>query len=291
MKENSNGSFFIRTLLSLYVIISIGLVLSIAVMHQTFPDYLYELHQRVLTLNLVFLLIIIAVIYFIKTKTNGLRQSLISKALFILLLYVASFKAITLFSNEYLVNPFDTTGLRGFTEDLIMNGRVSQRGFYVEYAGAYNTLPLGPILTSITYIVMSSSNIGVHKPNILDNFLKFTKIVIAFYCMLLVYVFAKRFCTIFKELGTHRNCVLQIIILALVALLSLNPVLTLQAYAWPYLMLLHFIFFSYIMYEKFKHPSIVIFAITLIALLNAHSVTNLLNAIFFGLLLTLSSSL
>ena len=113
MKKNSNESLFIKTLLGLYVIISIVLVLSIAVMHQTFPDYLYELHQMVLTLNLAFLLIIIAVIHFTKIKTKGLRQSLISKALFILLLYVASFKAITLFSNEYLVNPFDTIGLRG----------------------------------------------------------------------------------------------------------------------------------------------------------------------------------
>jgi len=284
MKENSNENLFIRVWLNLFTITSIGLILSIAIMHQTFPNYLYELHQRILVLNLTFLLMIIAVIYGTNTK-NGLNQSLISKALFVLLLYVASLKALTLFSNEYLVNPFDTTGLRGFIEDLIMNGRVPQKGFYVEYAGAYDTLPIGPILTSIMYIVMDASDPEMSKVTVLDNFLKLQEMIIAFYCILVVYAFAKRLSMIFERFGTYRNCVLQIIIHALIALLLLNPVLTLQTYAWPYLLLLHFIFFNYIMYERFKYSSILAFTITLIALLNAHSITNLLNTIFFGLLL------
>jgi len=95
---------------------------------------------------------------------------------------------------------------------------------------------------------------------------------------------------IFKSFGTDRNCMLQIIIFVLIALLSLNPVLTLQTYAWPYLLLLHFIFFNYIMmYERLKYPSVLAFTITLITLLNAHSTTNLLNTIFFGLLLLVLS--
>jgi hypothetical protein len=200
-------------------------------------------------------------------------------------LYIASLKAITLFSNEYLTNPFDTTGLRGFIEGLIMNGRTPQKGFYVEYAGAYDTLPIGPILTSIMYIVIGASSPVIGELSVLDNFLKFTEMIIAFYCILVVYVFAKRFCMIFKSFGTDRSCMLQIIILVLIAFLSLNPVLTLQTYAWPYLLLLHFIFFNYIMYKSPKHSSILAFTITFIALLNAHNVTNLLNTIFFGLLL------
>jgi hypothetical protein len=288
MKESSNETLFTRIWLNLFTITSMGLVLSIAITCQTFPNYLYELYQRILALNLAFLLTIIAVIYSINTK-SCLNQSLISKVLFASLLYVISFKALTLFSNEYLTNPFDTTGLRGFIEDLIMNGRVPQKGFYVEYAGAYDTLPVGPILTSIMYIVVGTSNSIIGKPFALDNFLKFTETIIAFYCILMVYVFAKRFCMIFKSPGTDRNCMLQIIILVLIALLSLNPVLTLQTYAWPYLLLLHFIFFNYIMYKSSKHPSILAFTITFIALLNAHSVTNLLNTIFFSLLLLVLS--
>jgi hypothetical protein len=151
MKENRNESFFTRIWLNLFTITSIGLVLSTAIMRQTFPNYLYELHQRILALNLAFLLIIVAVLYSINTK-SCLNRNLISKALFTFLLYVTSFKVLTLFSNEYLVNPFDTTGLRGFIEDLVMNGGVPQKGFYVEYAGTYNTLPVGPILTSVIYI-------------------------------------------------------------------------------------------------------------------------------------------
>jgi hypothetical protein len=253
-------------------------------MHQTFPTYLYELNQRILVLNLAFLLTIIS-------STKGcLNQSSISKVLFVSLLYITSLKALTLFSNEYLTNPFDTTGLRGFIEDLIINGRVPQKGFYVEYAGAYDTLPIGPILTSVMYVVMSTSSLEIGEPSVLDNFLKFTETIIAFYCTLMVYVFAKRFCMIFKSFGTDRNCMLQIIIFVLIALLLLNPVLTLQAYAWPYLLLLHFIFFNYIMmYERLKYPSVLAFTITLITLLNAHSITNLLNTIFFGLLLLVLS--
>jgi hypothetical protein len=88
-------------------------------------------------------------------KIKNLNENFLSKILLIFLLYIASLKAITLFSNEYLVNPFDTTGLRGFIEDLVMNGRVPRKGFYIEYAGAYDTLPIGPILTSILYYVYS----------------------------------------------------------------------------------------------------------------------------------------
>jgi hypothetical protein len=200
-------------------------------------------------------------------------------------LYITSLKAITLFSNEYLVNPFDTTGLRGFIEDLVMNGRVPRKGFYVEYAGAYNTLPIGPILTSIMYIVMSPSSPEIEVPSVLDYFLKFTEMIIAFYCILMVYVYAKKLCTIFNKFSIDKNCMLQIIILVLIALLSLNPVLTLQAYAWSYLLLLHFIFFNYIMYDRPKYSSMLAYIITFITLLNAHSVTNLLNTIFFSLLL------
>jgi hypothetical protein len=94
---------------------------------------------------------------------------------------------------------------------------------------------------------------------------------------------------VFERSDTYGNCALQIIILGLIALLSLNPALTLQTYAWPYLLLLHFIFFNYIMYERFKYSSILAFAITLTVLLNAHSVTNLLNTIFFGLILLVLS--
>jgi hypothetical protein len=88
----------------------------------------------------------------------------------VFLLYVTSFKALTLFSNEYLVNSFDTTGLRGFIEDLTMNGKVPQEGFYVEYAGAYDTLPIGPILTSVMYVVMNTSSLEIGEPSVLDNF-------------------------------------------------------------------------------------------------------------------------
>jgi hypothetical protein len=283
MKESSNETLFTRIWLSLFTTTSIGLVLSTAIMRQTFPNYLYELYQRILALNLAFLLTIIAAIYSINIK-SCLNQSLISKVLFVSLLYVTSFKALTLFSNEYLTNPFDTTGLRGFIEDLIMNGRVPQKGFYVEYAGAYDTLPVGPILTSIMYIVMDTPNSITGEPLVLDNFLKFTETIIAFYCIFVAYVFAKRLCIMLKELGIYRNRMLQIIILILIVLLSLNPVLTLQTYAWPYLLLLHFIFFNYIMYERFKYSSMLAFIITLTALLNAHSVSNLLNTIFFSLL-------
>jgi hypothetical protein len=136
---------------------------------------------------------------------------------------------------------------------------------------------------------MGASSPVIGEPSVLDSFLKFTEMIIAFYCILVVYVLAKRLCMIFERFVSYKNCVSQIIILVLIALLSLNPVLTLQTYAWPYLLLLHFIFFNYIMYDRFKYSSIVAFIITFIALLNAHSVTNLLNTIFFGLLLLVLS--
>jgi hypothetical protein len=187
------------------------------------------------------------------------------------------------------VNPFDTTGLRGFIEDLIVNGRVPRKGFYAEYAGAYNTLPIGPMLTSIMYVVMGVPSLEIGKPSVLDNFLKLTEMIIAFYCILMVYAFAKRSRMVFEKSNTYGNSVSQTIILGLTALLSLNPTLTLQTYAWPYLLLLHFIFFNYIVYGKFKYSSILAFVITLTALLNAHSVANLLNTIFFGLILLVLS--
>jgi hypothetical protein len=223
-------------------------------------------------------------------KIKSSNESFLSKILLVFLLYITSLKAITLFSNEYLLNPFDTTGLRGFIEDLIINGRVPRKGFYAEYAGAYDTLPIGPILTSTMYVVMGVPNLEIGKPSVLDNFLKFTEMLIAFYCILMVYAFAKRSCMVLEKSNTYGNCVLQIIILGLIALLSLNPTLTLQTYAWPYLLLLHFIFFNYIIYGRFKYSSILAFVITLTALLNAHSVTNLLNTIFFGLILLVLSS-
>jgi hypothetical protein len=54
LKEYINKSFFIRLSLNLFTVISMGLTLNIITMHQTFPNYLYELHQRILVLNLAF---------------------------------------------------------------------------------------------------------------------------------------------------------------------------------------------------------------------------------------------
>jgi hypothetical protein len=149
----NNSKILMTTLLNSFIASSASIVLSIVSLQGTFPKYLYELHRRILILNLSFLLITIVMTHNIKIK--NLNENFLSKILLIFLLYIASLKAITLFSNEYLVNPFDTTGLRGFIEDLVMNGRVPRKGFYIEYAGAYDTLPIGPILTSILYYVYS----------------------------------------------------------------------------------------------------------------------------------------
>uniref|UniRef100_A0A7J3YU83 Uncharacterized protein n=1 Tax=Ignisphaera aggregans TaxID=334771 RepID=A0A7J3YU83_9CREN len=276
----------------LFLLVATTTTGSIASITQCLPEYFYETYLRLLLLNSIFVAIMIMLCYSAVRLGEAKAGDIIVKLKHILLItttYILSYKAIALFSSTYITNPFDTTGLRGFIYDLLKVGRIPSKGFYVEYAGAYNTLPMGPLLTSITYLLLYGyPNKASSFTDNLDVHMKFIEIIITFFNALMIYLFVK---LIYARVNIETRDVAKetflasfvIILLVMITILK-GTALTLQYYAWPYLLVTHFILFRILVDSKPLISSLTLFLITLIALLNTHSVTNLLNTICFSII-------
>ena len=273
-----------------FTIIVILITVSISNVARELPAYVYEVRYRLLLLNVAFIALISILILTFHSIAKGShsRKFPYTAIVYIMITYLASVKIITLFSNVYLINPFDTTGLRGFIEDLILNGKVPNEGFYVEYAGAYDKLPIGPILTAVMGLLIQGDGVLI-STEALDMLLKLTELTLTLFNALLGYAYIRYFYQrwLVLEQAAHRVNIIGIsfitTFLILTSLLFNTSSLTLQYYAWPYLLLLHFIFIKSI--DKLDRSVLILYIITLLALLNAHSTTNLFNSIYFLLIL------
>ena len=218
--------------------------------------------------NLVFLLLIILDDDF-DSKFDGVLHRL-----FIPLYFFSILDLSMKFHYIFLTNPFDTTGLRGLYKDILIPGHIPQTGFYIEYAGQYNKLFVGPLHT-VTWMLVSGINVTRSLDDALKVYESFLKISLYIcFLVLLKANFGAKLLTKTK---------LPFLLYALLGLQSFSSVLTLQTYAWPLLALLLYVLTRII--RGINTTDLLTFILLNIILVNTHSTTSAIFTLFMAILL------
>lgn len=248
-------------LLVLLLLITSNCLLFVSVFSQTTAQRIWFFDEP----HLLFLFIIVNIILWILSLRLSSKKSIqTSHVIFITLIFGLSLELSKNFRYKFLLNPFDTTGLRGFIQDALTLGRIPLQGFYVEYAGQYNKLPLGPLSTIILYLI-------VGLENNLDTIMKLHEVAIKIILYLL---------TIALSLKITKMKSIPISLSLLIMMTFSSTTLTLQFYAWPFLILLLYLLFTLSITPRSSLKSdATLYILTNVTLFNTHSVTSL---IYFG---------
>lgn len=193
--------------------------------------------------------------------------------LFIPLYFFLALDISQKFRYIYLTNPFDTTGLRGLFSDILSSGHIPSTGFYIEYAGQYNKLFVGPLHT-IAWMKIS----GISEALGLDTSIKLYETSLKIFLYLCFLLMAKE--------CSKNNKALNLLLITFLAFVSFSQVLTLQTYALPFLTLI-----VYLLIRIARNPSkqdLLLLILLNVVLVNTHSTTSLIYTFFASITLAVN---
>jgi len=220
----------------------------------------------------VLLAVFSALFVFVISASNRIET-----ILFYIMYYMMINASIT-FSSMYLTNPFDTTGIRGFIQNIISAGHIPSEGPYVNFFGRYDRLPLGPLYITILKLVALDN--GTDMILLLDIAVKVMELNLKVLCILLIYLIVRNLSPN-SDLRTH--IYVGVSASTITILIVPQSVYTAQFYAIPQLLLILYLLYTYMIKSESNLSILILYIALLISFVNSHSVTPLIFTIFLVL--------